>query len=711
MPPRPKHRVPAIIRGVAAQDCEFALVEAAEGDGPKLRRFSMTAYTGGLLAVAGYHRPVVVDLSGQSVPRQNMPALRDHDAAQIVGHTEEITASAQRVKAAGVVSGVGEAAQEVIALGANKFPWQVSCGWKVDAIEFVEAGRSVNVNGRRFDGPIYVARRTTLREVSFVSIGADGNTSATVAASAPDSFIEVSAMPPFAQWVEAQGFKLDDLSDVQKTSLQATYDALKAAQPDDDPPADPPPKAPKKPIHATGENTDDDPIGGMRAAASAESRRIATIGKICAAAKDRLDADKLAEIQATAIDKGWDADRTELQILRDERPKGPAIHAHGGESPQAGVIEASLALSAGVPVAAVKDQYDEKTLNAAMSREHRGMSITELCHIIARAAGKYIRAGRLTNESVRDVFHAERQLQAAGFSTVSLSGILGNVANKALMAAYLAVNRASPAISATRSNSDFKAHSRYRMTQTGAMTKVGPDGELKHVGVSEETFSSQVDTWGGLVALTRKMIVNDDLGAFLQLPRMFGRNAALAIEKEVFTLLLSNPASFFHADNKNLITGASTALSIASLTQLATGFLDQVDANGDPVLVSPAVLLVPSGLSVYAQQLFNDTSVNETTTTDKAKPASNPHRGLYRPVTSPYLYGKGLTGQSATAFYLFADPADIAAIVVAYLNGNQTPTIESGEMDFSQLGVQWRCYFDFGVGMEDHRGAAKSAGA
>ena len=52
----------------------------------------------------------------------------------------------------------------------------------------------------------------------------------------------------------------------------------------------------------------------------------------------------------------------------------------------------------------------------------------------------------------------------------------------------------------------------------------------------------------------------------------------------------------------------------------------------------------------------------------------------------------------------------MAAIEIAYLRGKRTPTIESGEMSFNTLGMGWRCYWDLGVAMQDHRAAVKSKG-
>jgi hypothetical protein len=60
---------------------------------------------------------------------------------------------------------------------------------------------------------------------------------------------------------------------------------------------------------------------------------------------------------------------------------------------------------------------------------------------------------------------------------------------------------------------------------------------------------------------------------------------------------------------------------------------------------------------------------------------------------------------------LFGSPADVAAFGVAYLNGIENPTIESGPADFDTLGLQWRGFLDFGVCQLDPKGGVKSKGA
>ena len=75
------------------------------------------------------------------------------------------------------------------------------------------------------------------------------------------------------------------------------------------------------------------------------------------------------------------------------------------------------------------------------------------------------------------------------------------------------------------------------------------------------------------------------------------------------------------------------------------------------------------------------------------------------------LSNTGITGYSATAWYLMADPADAPSFGIAYLNGREAPVIEEVDPGANYLGKAWRGYFDFGVCQIDSRGSVKSTGA
>ncbi len=218
-----------------------------------------------------------------------------------------------------------------------------------------------------------------------------------------------------------------------------------------------------------------------------------------------------------------------------------------------------------------------------------------------------------------------------------------------------------------------------------------------------------------MFALTRQMIIDDDLGAMTDIPRQIGMGAAEAIADAVWGLLLKNPTqsdgnAFFHADHKNLKTGTGTVLSVNSLTAAEVAFGEQVKPNGRPLGIPASLLLVPTALKVPAELLMASLLMNETTTTNEAKPMANPHVGKFGVVSSTYLSNTSFTGNSSKAWYLQADPNRLPSIEVAFLGGVDRPTVERADADFNTLGIQFRGYIDFGVREQDWRGMLKMKG-
>jgi phage major head subunit gpT-like protein len=235
------------------------------------------------------------------------------------------------------------------------------------------------------------------------------------------------------------------------------------------------------------------------------------------------------------------------------------------------------------------------------------------------------------------------------------------------------------------------------------MKKVDNGGEITHGTLGDDTYSYSVDTYGRMIGLTRQDMINDDLGAFMQLPQMFGRGAALAVEQAFWTLVIANTGSFFAAGNGNYIDGATTNLSITGLTLGEQKLEEQTDSDGNPVLVRGRYLVIPPALTGIAQQLFTSTAIIAGTAT-AAQGNANIHAGKYEPLSTPYLKA------AAKAWYLFGDPMDVAAFGIAWLNGVETPTVEEVAVSGEYLGRAWRGYIDFGVCQLDKRGAVKSKG-
>jgi hypothetical protein len=617
---------------------------ASDGQPVKLRRFEMIAYSGGPMQLAGWRFPVVVDLTGLQASAKPKVFL-EHDRSARVGHIDNVQIKERTLGVTGVVSASGKAAQEVLADAANGFPWQASIGARAIEVEWVPEGTSAQANGQTFKGPVNIARKSLLGEVSFVALGADDSTSAQIAAH------KETVMP-----------------------AEATVTVVTPAVA-----ADAAPQTPET----------------IRAAAATEMKRIAAVQKVCGTGG------KHAEIAAKAVEEGWTQEKTELEVLRADRPAAPAAHVHENRIDQK-VILATAGFAGRLPEKTLLAAFGEPAVEAA--GKFRGVGVQEFFRMCARAEGRELPpcVGKGT------------EFILAAFSTLSLPGILSNVANKVLLDGYNYVESSWRNIVRIGTFRDFKPHVRYRLTDNMKFEKVGPDGELKHGQLGEQTFSNQADTYGIMFSLTRQMIINDDLSAFLDVPRRLGMGAADAIIEAVWPLLLSNPSNYFSTGNNNFLSGVDTALSVDSLTTAYTTFLSQTKPNGRPLGLEPRILLVPTALRVQADILTASRQLLASIATTGSKstlvPQDNPMVGKFSVASSAYLGNATITGNSSKAWYLLADPNVLPGIEVAFLNGVEQPTVEQAVEDFDTLGIKFRGYIDFGVAMQDPRAMLKVKG-
>lgn len=688
---------------------EPATIEAA-ADEKSLPSFKGVAYTGGAMQPSGFYRSVWVDLAGAKIASGERPVHRDHDTAKVVGHTNEFKIDGKKIVVAGLISGTGTDAAEVKANAANKFPWRLSIGASIEQMAFIDEGEKFECNGRTWTAPkggCYVVRACTVYEVSFVSLAGDDNTRVSV--TAQQGVLTMN----FQQWLAARGKDLNTVTAGELATLRAQFDAeMGKGQPQ---PEKPQPE-PKRRLKAgrdrrprpTGDD-DEDPeavIKARRAALADDIERTNKIKSICAShsnLKIKVGETEV-DLEAHATREGWSVEKVELEALRASRPSSPGIHMVD-RSATASVIEASLCMTAGMTEKQIGESYDDKTMEAALSKNHRGMGLQQLICSFILAHGGHATPGRFDNDTIRAAFEIQRNLRATGTasSTYSLPGILGNVQNKAMQRAYAAVPDVLSKIAVYGSASDFKSRSTYQLTVTGDFQLIGPDGELKQGGLLESSYTNKVMTRGEVLTLTREHMRNDDLSAFMRIPMMLARKGATALQKVGIGLLEgADAATFFSTGNKNYIEGANTELTIDNLTALVTLFEEQVDAAGDPIAVTPAVLLTASKNKVTGRNLYDETKIVSGNTGKTL--SNNPHAGLYEPHSTPFLT------TNKDAYYLFANPMDVPAIEVDFLDGRQTPIVEAGDLDFTNLGMAFRGFFDFGGAFADFRGAAKCKG-
>ncbi len=378
-------------------------------------------------------------------------------------------------------------------------------------------------------------------------------------------------------------------------------------------------------------------------------------------------------------------DMQKLNATRDERPAAPAVHVVANSAPSAEVIKASLALQGGLPQ--IEKHFDAQTLEAA-HKVSRTTSLGEVLVAAAEANG-YDGPRRLTAATLRPIL-------AAAWATHAISGILSATVNKFLLAGFTSVEDSWRQIASTRSVSDLKTYTSYRLNGSFKFQKVANGGELKNAAASEESRTISADTYGIMTSVTRADLINDDLGALTAVPQRIGRGGALALN-DLFWDAFKNDSAFFTTARGNKKTSA-TALGLAGLKEANTLFRKLKDADGNPVAVQPRVLLVPVDLEVTAAELMNSVQISSGAT--GGQPSTNVFAGRYQVVSSSYL-------TDASDYYLLASPADLATMEVAFLNGQQSPIVETADADFNTLGVQMRGFWDVGVGQAEYLGGVK----
>ncbi|MCA9134283.1 MAG: hypothetical protein KDA45_14040, partial [Planctomycetales bacterium] len=466
-----------------------AVITAAETaeDGKPMGRptVSINAYNGGLIRVAGYYRPVVVDLDGLTGVGKPIPLYRNHNADRIVGHGTA-TRKDNSLQLSGKLSANNDDTREIVDLAAEQFPWQASLGAQPLRLEQVEAGAAVTVNGQSIAGPATIVRAARLYEISIVANGADDSTSTKVAAKLPEEDLTMG----FDAWLTAKGFIKAELSESQLASLEAMFKAEQQPEPD---------KKGTKTVDAV-----------LQAARDREARQ-ASYGRVIASAIDRGMDTSTAErlVQAATADNMGETE-FELAVLRATRHEGGTRvnSQHGSDSPE--LIEAAVARSIGDPD--LEKAYKPEILEASEKQFKNGLSLIELMMISARRNG------------YRDISHRDLKplLQAAfapvqaasGASTYDLGGVLSNVANKMIKAGFESVEQEWRKVSAIAPVNDLKEMKSYSLTGDFEYKEVGKGGELAHAQMGEEEYSNRAKTYGRLFALTRTDFINDDLGAF-----------------------------------------------------------------------------------------------------------------------------------------------------------------------------------------------------
>lgn len=294
--------------------------------------------------------------------------------------------------------------------------------------------------------------------------------------------------------------------------------------------------------------------------------------------------------------------------------------------------------------------------------------------------------------------------RAAMHTTSDFQNLLVGVGSRTLMPAYQAAQSPLKMLARKALHSDFRVASRLKLGEVGLLQKVGESGEIKSVSRGEAAESYALDTYGSMFALSRKALINDDLGAFRDWGIAAGR-AAAETEANMLVGLLTQASGagpvmgedetrLFHADHGNL-AAVPSALDVdaISLGRLAMRSLTGV-GGAAAISVTPKFLLVGPELETVGEQVI-------AAITAASVDSVNPFAGKLTLLVEPRITDK--------SWYIFADPAAVPTLEYAYLSSAQGPQIASRE-GWEVLGSEFRVTLDFGCGAVDWRGGYRNAG-
>lgn len=338
--------------------------------------------------------------------------------------------------------------------------------------------------------------------------------------------------------------------------------------------------------------------------------------------------------------------------------------------------------------------------------EFRGMSLLDLARHTLECAGVNTRGMDRMTLAGTALSHRSSYQTPSDFTT-----LLENTMHKVLRAAYGLTPDTWSRFCAVGTVSDFRTHNWYRTGALSELDSLNDAGEFKNKSIPDgEKATYSVTTKGNIIAISRQTIVNDDMGAVMQLTQRLGRAGKLTIEKMVYALLAQNSnlgptygsaPLFDDTAHGNVSTGA--ALSAAAIDADRVKMALQKEPNSNEYIdLRPSILLVPVSLGGQAR-VINQSQYDPDTLANKSQMKPNIVAGLFSDIIdTPRLSG--------TRRYLFADPSIAPVFMVSFLEGQQEPVLETQD-GWRIDGVEMKARLDVGVDAVDYRGAVTNAGA
>lgn len=306
----------------------------------------------------------------------------------------------------------------------------------------------------------------------------------------------------------------------------------------------------------------------------------------------------------------------------------------------------------------------------------------------------------------------QQEMLREGFDSTTLPTVMSNAMHRRLLRDYNELDYGERRLFGEPvAAADFRERTAVRLGYFGDIATVDPEDAAyaEITRYSEEAAKYAVGQKGNTITVTRRHIINDDLGAVAKIPGRLGRAARRTFARFVWSFFNTNGViyttkAWFHADHKNLL---ATPLSIAALNAGDQLLFHQTEPGSTEKLgLTPALLVVPGALKADAITLNQSQRIPGGGDNDV-----NPWYHHFGANNEGIVVNPLLT--SDTDWGLFASSSDADILEVAFLHGQEEPELfladqpTVGQM-FTADEIVWKIRHEYGGAVVDYRSAVKS---
>jgi len=609
----------------------------------------------------------------------------------------------------------------------------VSAGFQVLAETYVEAGQTLRIQGKDFTGPVNVAVKWRLYEVSLTPIGADDQ--------AKLRGFDPNNIP---QQDEDDEMTKEQRDLLLSRGMPADFEGEKAIQWALDNPdklakrtetSNPGQTASNGGFSSPDMIRELDRLAQEREKAREESRRAF-----------QVDVDELCSLADVPVEVARELRLHDCPDITTTRTKIRDWKAGQTRAPGLGFGNPRI-------VGEGRDAFRKDILTAVMSRAFRDNGVTEAGQDRTLAKDERGTGGdRFRHATISEIgrecliqdgyrrdevqYLPKADVARALFGnpaqvgltmrdalplhvTSSFAYLTENVMNKNLRSGYTEARVTyDKVVKIGQPVPDFKKKAVYTTSAIGNLT-AWPDGSKPDLASFMDYKDSYgVEAFAKMLEFSWQLFVNDDMGALTQAPFKMGNAARRSINAYVWSLVTGNPTladgqAFFlatAAGNRKKANYISSGLvvTVASLSALENLMRQQVGQNtregntGPDILnIEPRYLITPTAIKNTAAAVVKSIADPANSNSNVHNPFSNALELIAEPL---------LDANSTQSYYLAADPALVDGIELSFLQGFEDPKMWSGT-DEKTLTKWWAIAQVYGALVVDHRGWVKQIGA